>query len=69
MPQQTQVKVTAEGGFTCAPNGHTVVNFPKGTILDDQLAEWAIADKKAARIMQAPESKVVGPKERKGKGK
>jgi len=57
-----RAKVTAKEGFKHAPEGHTVVVEPEGTILEGKTAEIAIAQKKAqamgpAKKQDAPETK------------
>ena len=64
-----EAKITQEGGYLCAPHGHTVMHFLEGQIVNGRVAELAIADGagvpistvKAAelghKIMVAPEIK------------
>lgn len=61
-----RAKITKKGGYKCAPQGHTVVHFAEGTIVDGQVAVWAIADR-AAQAMFNPvkENKVIAPTETK----
>tara|TARA_R110000772_G_scaffold45492_9_gene104260 strand:- start:4413 stop:4625 length:213 start_codon:yes stop_codon:yes gene_type:complete len=69
----TKAKITAALGFNCAPNGHTVENFPMGAIVEGKVADWAIADHSANRMFDPrTETKVYGAtetKSRKGKRK
>ena len=65
-----KAKITNKDGYRCAPDGHTVIVIPFGTVVDGQIAEWALADK-AASAMFAPveERKVVAPPETKKRGR
>lgn len=76
-----RAKITKIGGYMCSPTGHTVETFDHGCIVEGQVAEWALQDHAAARIMEpkpetaeieaphAPdlEAKVTGPSETKPK--
>lgn len=55
----TQAKITAQAGYRCAPDGHTVVTLPVGTVVTGQIAEWAMADKMAARMFDPREEKKI----------
>jgi hypothetical protein len=61
-----RAKITKQGGYKCAPAGHTVVIFDEGMIVEGQVAEWAIADH-AAQAMFNPvkETKITLPTETK----
>ncbi len=48
-----RAKITKQGGYKCAPQGHTVVTFAEGSTVEGQVAEWAIADH-AAQAMFDP---------------
>ena len=65
-----KAKITNKDGYRCAPDGHTVIVIPSGTVVEGQIAEWALADK-AASAMFAPveERKVVAPPETKKRGR
>lgn len=71
----TKAKITAEEGFRCAPEGHTVITIPQGTIVEGDIAEWALEAKAASRMMEKkpPENKAEAPAEtktaRRSKGK
>ena len=45
-----KAKITRE--YRCAPQGHTVETFKVGTIVTGQVAEWALADKAASRMIE-----------------
>lgn len=61
-------KITKSGGYLCAPEGHSEVLFPMGTIVTGQVAEWALADHAAQRMFDpVAKKKVVTPKETKRK--
>lgn len=63
-----KAKITRMGGYDCAPDGHTVINIPEGSIVDGIVAEWALADKAASAMMvRPPENKVVRDIETKGR--
>lgn len=47
----TKAKITAAQGYPCAPDGHTVITIPCGTVVEGQIAEWALADRCASRLM------------------
>jgi hypothetical protein len=46
----TTAKITNRNGFQCAPDGHTVVNFPLGETVCGKVAEWALASHAAQRM-------------------
>ena len=62
-------KITKQGGYLCAPLGHTVMHFHEGQIVSGIVAELALADGAAVAInmMRAAdlERKVVPPVETK----
>ncbi len=65
-----KAKITKKDGYRCAPQGHTVVDFPFGTEVTGQVAEWALADHAAKRLFDPrKETKVVSPPETKTKVK
>lgn len=49
--------------YRCAPEGHTVVLYPKGTPVEGKVAEWALSDGAALEI------KPEAPKEVKRRGR
>lgn len=57
-----KVKITKEGGYRCAPEGHTTITIPFGAVVEGKVAEWAIADKAGYRIMEkkSPKTKNAG---------
>jgi 6-phosphogluconolactonase/glucosamine-6-phosphate isomerase/deaminase len=63
----SKAKITDRDGFDCAPNGHTIVNFPFGEVVEGRVAEWALAEKAAKRLFdkKPPETKVQPRMERK----
>lgn len=62
----TKAKITKPNGYDCAPAGHTIVHFPCGAIVEGQVAEWALQDRAAQRILDKRKGrKITGPKERK----
>lgn len=63
----SKAKITKQDGYRCAPEGHTVVLFPLGAVVTGKVAEWALADRAASRMFDAPENKVKGPTETKAK--
>jgi hypothetical protein len=61
-------KITAKDGYRCAPRGSTIETIPFGEIVTGQIAEWALADKAASRMVKkgpAPENKARRPRETK----
>jgi len=65
-----QAKITDPLGYQCAPDGHTIVTYPAGMVVTGQVAEWALADHKAARMFDPrTETKVTGPTDTKARGK
>lgn len=59
-----QAKITAIYGYKCAPDGHTVLNFPNGQIVSGKVAEMAIEDGAADAIETGPsEIKITPPAE------
>ena len=61
-----RAKITKQGGYNCAPMGHTIEHFPFGTMVDGKAAEWALADGAASRMFDPrDETKVTAPDETK----
>lgn len=61
-----RAKITAPQGFRMAPEGHTVIIFPEGTIVEGRIAEAALECHAACRMFEpAEERKVVAVKETK----
>lgn len=58
-----RVQITAIGGFRCAPEGHTVVTYPIGTILEGAGAEMALAASAGVKVGPPASAKVVSPPE------
>lgn len=46
-----KAKITADE-YKCCPDGHTEVTFAKGDVVTGQIAEWALADRAASRLME-----------------
>lgn len=71
----TRAKITAKNGYNCAPRGFKVEHFPFGTVVDGQVAEWALADRAASRMFDprqeikvtAPDEVKSGPKPKRGR--
>lgn len=36
--------------YRCAPEGHTVVLLPKGTVVEGRVADWALSDGAAMEV-------------------
>jgi hypothetical protein len=53
--------------FSCAPEGHTVVRFDAGAILEGELAKMALEEGSGVEIAEAPilETKIEAPEEKK----
>ena len=64
---EKRAKITAKEGFMCAPQGHTVVTFAYGEVVEGQVAEWALADRAASALLPERETKVEAPAETKRK--
>ncbi len=62
-----KAKITNLDGYKCAPEGHTVVFFPFGSIVTGKAAEFALSDRAARMMLDAPETKITPPKETKRK--
>lgn len=59
-----KAKITHPHGYKCAPEGHTIVHFDTGSIVEGAIAEMAIADGAATIFRDAEiEAKVVTPAE------
>lgn len=64
----TKAKITRDGGYTCCPDGHTPATYQKGEVVTGQVAEWALADRAASRMVgkKPPKNKAMKPPENKG---
>lgn len=53
--------------YACAPEGHTVLRWPAGTMLEGRAAELALSDGAAIEASEAPdlETKIETPDETK----
>lgn len=61
-----RAKITAPQGFRMAPEGHTIITYPEGTIVEGKIAEAALECHAAARMFDpVEERKVVAVKETK----
>ena len=59
-----KAKITNPNGYKCAPEGHTIVHFDAGSIVEGVIAEMAILDGHARAFQDVEiETKVVGPSE------
>lgn len=47
-----KAKITCREGYKCAPQGHTVILFPFGKIVEGQVADWACKDGSAKRLFE-----------------
>ena len=66
----SKAKITKADGYKCAPEGHTVITYPFGAIVEGQVAEWALGDHAASRMFDPrTEKKVVAKVETKAKRK
>lgn len=60
-----KAKITNKNGYECFPGGFKLKRFEFGEIVTGQVAEWALADKAAKRMLEkkakgaAPENKAV----------
>lgn len=65
-----RAKITKKDGYRCAPEGHTVITIPFGTVVEGKIAEWALADRAASRLFDPREPESIAqdtPPETKGK--
>ena len=51
-----RAKIIAPAGFRIAPEGHTVVTFPDGAIVDGMIAEIALQSGYAQKIDETAET-------------
>lgn len=51
--------------YKCAPEGHTVLSYPRGTVVSGVVARLAIADNAAEAIGADIETKITPPPEAK----
>jgi hypothetical protein len=62
-----KAKITNPNGYKCAPEGHTIMHFDAGSIVEGVIAEMAILDGHAMAFQDVEiETKVVAPTEIKG---
>lgn len=62
-----RAQITKPDGFRCAPQGHTTVTLPIGTIVEGEPARWALEAGAGVKIGPAYDAKVVQPAERKAR--
>lgn len=59
-----KAKITNPNGYKCAPEGHTIMHFDAGSIVEGVIAEMAILDGHAMAFQDVEiETKVVAPAE------
>ena len=59
-----KAKITNPNGYKCAPEGHTIMHFDAGSIVEGVIAEMAILDGHAMAFQDVEiETKVVTPAE------
>jgi hypothetical protein len=59
-----KAKITNPNGYKCAPEGHTIMHFDAGAIVEGVVAEMAILDGHAMAFQDVEmETKVVAPDE------
>ena len=59
-----KAKITNPNGYKCAPEGHTIMHFDAGSIVEGVIAEMAILDGHAMAFQDVEiETKVVAPSE------
>jgi hypothetical protein len=59
-----KAKITSPNGYKCAPEGHTIMHFDAGSIVEGVVAEMAILDGHAMAFQDVEiETKVVAPDE------
>lgn len=65
-----KAKITTPNGYKCAPEGHTIMHFDAGSIVEGVIAEMAILDGHATAFQDVEiEAKVVAPTETKVESK
>ena len=57
----SKAKITAKDGFSCAPEGHTIVVFDQGDIVTGQVADWAVKANAASRMFDPVGERKVQP--------
>ncbi len=65
------MKAILTRSYACAPEGHTVLKFEAGSVLEGRAAELALADGAAveANAMPVLETKIEPPTETKKRGR
>ena len=59
-----KAKITNPNGYKCAPEGHTIMHFDAGSIVEGVVAEMAILDGHATVFQDVEiETKIVAPAE------
>lgn len=59
-----KAKITNPNGYKCAPEGHTIMHFDAGAIVEGAIAEMAILDGYATAFQDVEiETKIVAPSE------
>ena len=48
----TKAKITNADGYKCAPLGYRLEYFAFGEIVEGQVAEWAVQDRAASRVIE-----------------
>lgn len=66
------MKVTLSRDYACAPEGHTVIRFKEGSVIDGMAAELALKDGAGVLVMsdaEDRETKIDTPPETKRRGR
>lgn len=65
------MRVILSRAYACAPEGHTVLKFKAGTVLEGRAAELALSDGAAVEAGAMPdlETKIEQPAETKRRGR
>lgn len=68
---ENKMKVTLIRNYVCAPEGHTVLKFEAGMIVDGNIASMALMDGAAVEVqsMASFETKIEKPQETKVEAK
>jgi hypothetical protein len=66
-----KARITKVGGYKCAPEGHTVVTFAEGEVVEGLTAQLAVDDRAAEFVSWASEreTKVIAVPEKKHRGR
>ena len=58
----SKAKIISKDGYKCAPEGHTVIHYKFGDIVEGKAADWAVAAQCAKRLKPKYANKKLMPK-------